>query len=230
MSCTTWKRNEVLYAIEFFYMVTKQLVHPEKNVNKLKLDHQPWVCVKLGNGFEWKLCRAPTQWPTNHINGHYWPTARKLSQAFIFNPGHYVLEQNMFLMSGFSSFWRLFCNQPFLTEKELLREVRNKLHLLYFTNNPTAKNLHFMYWKYSNICTKADILIQAWGYHFPFSIVIDEKTSWTLLLPQTYPQTRKMTRRKLSLSRNGFAWLSRCHQLLWQAVTNSWLQIMADEG
>ena len=52
-----------------------------KNVNKLKLDHQPWVCVKLGNGFEWKLCRAPTRWPTNHINGHYWPTARKQSQG-----------------------------------------------------------------------------------------------------------------------------------------------------
>ena len=154
----------------------------------------------------------------------------KTEPRFIFNPGHYVLEQNMFLMSGFSSFWRLFCNQLFLTEKELLRKVRNKLHLLYFTNNPTAKNLHFMYWKYSNICTKADILIQAWGYHFPFSIVIDEKTSWTLLLPQTYPQTRKTIRQKLSLSRNGFAWLSRCHQLLWQAVTNSWLQIMANEG
>ena len=52
-----------------------------KNVNKLKLDHQPWVCVKLGNGFEWKLCQAPTRWPTNHINGHYWPTARKQSQG-----------------------------------------------------------------------------------------------------------------------------------------------------
>ena len=55
----------------------------------------------------------------------------KTEPRFIFNPGHYVLEQNMFLMSGFSSFWRLFCNQLFLTEKELLREVRNKLHLLY---------------------------------------------------------------------------------------------------
>ena len=155
----------------------------------------------------------------------------KTEPRFIFNPGHYVLEQNMFLMSGFSSFWRLFCNQLFLTEKELLREVRNKLHLLYFTNNPTAKNLHFMYLIYSNICTK-NIFWSKHGaiiFHFSFSIVIDEKTSWTLLLPQTYPQTRKMTRRKLSLSRNGFAWLSRCHQLLWQAVTNSWLQIMADE-
>ena len=168
-----------------------------------------------------------TNLATDHINGHYWPTARKQSQAFIFNPGHYILEQNMFLMSGFSSFWRLFCNQLFLTEKELLREVQTKLHLLYFTNNPNAKRLHFMYWK----CSKADIVIQACGNHFPFSIsiVIDE-TSWTLLLPQTYPHTKKMTRWKLSLSRNGFEWFSRCHQFLWQAVTNFWLQIMADKG
>ena len=111
--------------------------------------------------------------------------------------------------------------------KKLLREVQTKLHLLYFTNNPNAKRLHFMYWK----CSKADIVIQACGNHFPFSIsiVIDE-TSWTLLLPQTYPHTKKMTRWKLSLSRNGFEWFSRCHQFLWQAVTNFWLQIMADKG
>ena len=64
------------------YLYGHKTIGPSwKKVNKLKLDHQPWVCVKLGNGFEWKLCRAPTRWPTNHINGHYWPTARKQSQG-----------------------------------------------------------------------------------------------------------------------------------------------------
>ena len=149
----------------------------------------------------------------------------KTEPRFIFNPGHYVLEQNMFWCQDSPHSDVYFATNPSSQKKELLRKMRNTN-----TNNPTAKKLHFMYWKYSNICTKADILTQTWGYHFPFSIVIDEKTSWTLLLPQTYPQTRKTIRRKLSLSRNGFAWLSRCHQLLWQAVTNSWLQIMADEG
>ena len=136
-------------------------------------------------------------------------------------------------MSGFSSFWRLFCNQLFLTEKELLREVQTKLHLLYFTNNPNAKRLHFMYWK----CSKADIVIQACGNHFPFSIsiVIDE-TSWTLLLPQTYPHIKKWPDENFhfhAMALNGFQGaISFCGKLspifdskLWLTKDKSWARV-----
>ena len=126
-------------------------------LKKMKVDHQPWVCVKLGNGFEWKLCRAPTRWPTNHINGHYWPTARKQSQ------GSFSIQVTTFWSK--ICFWCqdsphsdvYFATNSFSQKKNCC--VRCELNYIYYTttNTPKCKKFAFYVGENTQIYSEASI-------------------------------------------------------------------------